>query len=306
MTKPKAVLVTGAAGFIGRRVAKALQARGYRVIGTDMQILQDDPGFEYFTADIRDTVRLSPVLAHGCDGIVHCGGISGPMVMVDNPAEVIDINIRGTGGLLGLARGFGLRRFVGLSSVSAYGDTGGRPVIDETTPLNATNAYGTSKAATDLLIQSYAQFYGLSAAALRIGWVYGPGRATDAIVQPVVRSAKGGPVFDLPEGGDHPIQFVHVEDVVDAILRVYEAQSLPSAVYNVNGAEIFTVRQICAMIAESCPKVRVTLGPGMMPRTEVHGRMDISRAERDLGWVPQVPFRDGLARYVDWLKDHPF
>lgn len=301
----KTVLVTGAAGFIGNRVAKALLARGHRVIGTDMLAPSQDPGFAFHVADIRDTLCLAPLIGKDCDSIIHCGGISGPMVLADNPAEVMDINIRGTGVLLALARSFGLRRFVGLSSVSAYGDTGPRDLVTEDAPLTASNAYGTSKAACDLMIQSYATHYGLSAAALRIGWVYGPGRATDAIIQPVVRSAKGGAAFEMPQGGDHPIQFVHAEDVVAAILTAFEAEALPSVAYNINGNEIFTVRQICDMIAETCPGARVALGDGMMPLAEVHGRMDISRAEDELNWAPQVQFREGLANYVNWLKDHP-
>ncbi|MES2666145.1 MAG: NAD(P)-dependent oxidoreductase [Pseudomonadota bacterium] len=298
------VLVTGAAGFIGRRIADALVARGHRVIGTDVHPPAQPTGFEVYQADVRDTTRHAPVVA-GCDAIVHCGGISGPMVLADNPAEVVDINIRGTAGLLALARGVGLRRFVGLSSVSAYGNTGTRQVVDEDTPLTATNAYGTSKAASDLLIQSYAGNYGLSAAALRIGWVYGPGRVTDALIQPMVRSARGQPC-DLAAGGDHALQFVHVEDVVSAALAALAVETLPSAVFNINGADMLTVRQMAAMIARHYPGVRITLGPGLLPDTDVQGRMDLTRAARDLGWTPAVDFAGGLAAYVDWLKAHPF
>lgn len=174
-----------------------------------------------------------------------------------------------------------------------------------TPPLTATNAYGTSKAASDLLIQSYAGNYGLSAAALRIGWVYGPGRVTDALIQPMVRSAKGQPCC-LAAGGDHALQFVHVEDVVRAALAALAVETLPSAVFNINGADMLTVRQMAAMIAQHYPAVQVSLGPGLLPDTDVQGRMDLTRAARDLGWTPAVDFAGGLAAYVDWLKAHPF
>lgn len=299
-----AVLLTGAAGFIGRRIGQALSEKGVKVIGTDV-VAPEDLGFECHRADVRDLVRHASLLARGCDSIIHAGGISGPMVLPDNPAEVMDINIRGTGGLLALAHGLGLRRFVGLSSVSAYGSTPGLEVVDETAPLTASNAYGTSKAASDLMIQSYASDYGLSAVALRIGWVYGPGRMTDAIIQPVVRSATGA-VFDLPEGGDHPIQFAHVTDVVAAVLAAHGAESLPAAAYNVNGAEVLTIREICALIAARRPGVRMNIGSGPLPGNERQGRMDLSRIARDLGWAPQIGFAEGLAAYLDWLAEHPF
>lgn len=308
MTNPTSakgvVLLTGAAGFIGRRIGQALTARGWRVIGTDVAVA-DDPGFAVHRADVRDTVRHAGLLAEGCDGIIHAGGVSGPMVMSDNPAEVMDVNFRGTTSLLALARAFGLRRFVGLSSVSAYGTTTGLDVVDETAPLIATNAYGTSKAASDLAIQSYAGTYGLDAVALRIGWVYGPGRVTDAIIQPALRSARGGPAFEMAEGGDHMIQFVHVDDVVEAVLATYLAERPSFAAYNVNGAEAHSVRDICALIATQRPDVKLRLGSGTIPGGEVQGRMDLSRIETDLGWQPRIGFAQGLRDYVDWLSEHP-
>ncbi|MGN7871262.1 NAD-dependent epimerase/dehydratase family protein [Paracoccus sp. 22332] len=300
----RAVLVTGAAGFIGHRITQALMDRGRRVIGTDVRAPSGDIGCDFYVADARDALRHAPMVA-GCDSIIHCGGISGPMVMTDNPAEVIDINISGTAGLLALARSFGLRRFVGLSSVSAYGDTPGRDLVDETAPLTATNAYGTSKAASDLLIQSHARSYGLSAVALRIGWVYGPGRVTDAIIQPAMRSSATAP-YVIAEGGDHLLQFVHVDDVVEAVLAAWAAEALPSAAYNVNGAEVLSVRDICRMVAERHPAARIEVGSGTLPGSDVQGQMDLSLAARELGWSPRVSFSQGLTDYVEWLKDHAF
>ncbi|WP_428928953.1 NAD-dependent epimerase/dehydratase family protein [Marinibacterium sp. SX1] len=298
------IYVTGAAGFIGRYLLPALIERGHEVIATDVAAPAEDPGCRFETADIRDNLRHAPLVAQ-CDTVVHCGGISGPMLMQDNPAEVLDINIKGTLGLLSLARSFGLRRFVGLSSVSAYGTTPDMAMAGEDTPLCASNAYGTSKAAGDHLIQCYAGEYGLSAAALRVGWVYGPGRATDAILQPCVRSARGEP-YAIPEGGDHRLQFVHVRDVVSAIIATVEAESLASSAYNVNGAETFTVREVVDMVKACLPDVSVEVGPGLLPGTDVQAPMDLSRAAHELGWTPQIGFAEGLAPYVDWLQEHPF
>ncbi|SNR53516.1 NAD-dependent epimerase/dehydratase family protein [Puniceibacterium sediminis] len=300
------VLVTGAGGFIGRHLVRALMDRGTPVIATDVGVLPPAAGVESYSADIRDTLRHAPAMAR-CGAVIHCGGISGPMLLADNPAEVIDINVRGTTGLLSLARDFGLRRFVGLSSVSTYGFTpdGGRPPVTEEAPLSASNAYGTSKAAADLILQSFATQHGLSATALRAGWVYGPGRVTDALIQPVVRSAHGER-YELSEGGDHLLQFVHVADVVQAILLALDAKTLPSPAYNIDGDEVLTVREIVRLIAALAPGTSASVGPGLLPGTEVQGRIETDKARRELGWAPAIPFGSGLADYVEWLKEHPY
>lgn len=268
------VLVTGAAGFIGRHLCAALA--GHEVVATDMA---DAP-------HVHDVRAIPRELMAGCDVVIHGGGVSGPMVLADRPAEVIDINVAGTARLLEMARDLGVGRFIGLSSVSVYGDADG--IVTEDAPLRATNAYGSSKAAADLLIRTYAR-YGLDTVALRIGWAYGPGRVTDALIQPVVR---GEPVA---AGGAHPLQFVHVDDVIRAV-QAAMTRGTSGAAYNIDGAEVLTVQQICAMIAD------VPVGPGLLPGVDLQGPMDLSAAARDLGWAPQVPFADGLADWVAALR----
>lgn len=268
------ILVTGAAGFIGRRLCAALD--GHEVIATD---LADAP-------HIHDVREIPAALVAGCDVVIHGGGISGPMVLADRPDEVIDINVRGTARLLEMARQAGVGRLVGLSSVAVYGDCAG--VVTENAPLRATNAYGSSKAASDILIRTYAA-YGLETVALRIGWVYGAGRTTDALVQPVVRGEA------VPVGGDHLLQFVHVDDVVRAVMAAM-TRGTPGAAYHVNGAEVASVRDICAMISD------VPVGAGLLPGVDVQGRVDLSAAARDLRWAPQVPLAAGIADWAAALR----
>lgn len=305
-SRKKAVLVTGATGFIGRRVIAALLQADRRVIATDVVGPRDhEPGCRFYVADVRDITRHTPVLAQDCDSIIHCGGISGPMLLEDNGAEVVDINVRGTAQLLSVAAELGLGRVVCLSSVSAYGDTPGFELVDETTPLSASTFYGTSKAASDLVLQTFARQRGLSAVALRIGWVYGPGRVTDAIIQPLVRSARGA-AYTLDAGAQQRLQFVHVEDVVSAILAAHDAADLPSPAYNINGSETVTVGEIFDLVARQLPAIRAQIGPGLLPGADQQGKMLLTAAARDLGWTPQISFVEGLKAYVSWLQDNPY
>lgn len=300
------VFVTGAAGFIGRRVLRALLERGDRVVATD--VAQPREGFgqelDFYVADIRDVTRHASVIARGCDRIIHCGGISGPMLLLDNPAEVLDINIRGTAQLLELASSLDIARFVSLSSVSAYGNTpAGMDVVDESAPLGASTFYGTSKAASDLVLQTYAARGLVDAIALRVGWVYGPGRMTDAIIQPIVRSANGAP-YHLEAGGDHLIQFVHIDDMVAAILAALDAKSHAQTAYNINGEQAVRVASIFDQVRRELPAIDAGVGPGLLPDTDVQGRMSIDAAARDLGWHPRISFEEGLSDNIAWLRRH--
>ena len=302
---PPHVVVTGAAGFIGRVVARKLIARGRRVIGTDVVRAPPGDGFAFVLADVRDVLKHAPLLTH-CDGILHCGGISGPMLGQDSPAEVFDINVRGTVQLLELARTFELRRFVACSSVSAYGHTDSDDPIDEDHRLRASTMYGTSKAAGDLAVQTFVARFGISATSLRIGWVYGPGRRTDGILQPMIRSGLDGGAYALERGADQRLQFVHVEDVAEALIAAFEAPSLPRPAYNINGTERLSIAQIAAVVQRRLPTARLAIGPGPLDDTDRQGPMLLDAAVRDLGWRPRIGFEAGVAVYVDWLRIDEF
>ena len=303
----KAVFLTGAAGFIGQRIMMALAARGEKVIATDVVSprIEIPNGVEFYPADIRDLVRHGPAIARS-GSLIHCGGISGPMLFADNPAELLDINIRGTTQLLSLAAAHGMRRFVSLSSVSAYGDTPeGMDIVDEGAPLRASTVYGSSKAASDIVIETYARNFGLSAVTLRLGWVYGPGRVTDAIIQPIVRSA-GGEAYVMTSGKSHRLQFVHIDDVVKAVLAAHDAPAPRQHSYNINGSDTVLVGEIRDMIAAQLPGVTATIGPGPIEGAETHGVMSIEAARRDLGWAPAIAFEEGLRIYVEWLRNNRY
>jgi UDP-glucuronate 4-epimerase len=300
------IIVTGAAGFVGNRIAQRLHAAARVVIGTDLAAPESGSGFVFVQADSRDIARHTALVADGCDGIIHCGGISGPMLARDNPAELFDINIRGSWLLLELARIFGLRRFILCSSVSAYGTTSNTQAVTEKEPLRASTAYGPSKAASDLLLQTYVAQHGVSAVALRLGWVYGPRRRTDGILRPMIRSAFDGTPFTLGEGADHALQFVHVDDVVDAVIAAFDAPAPARPAYNINGSAVMTLGVIAELVKDILPAAQIAVGAGLLPETDMQAPMSLDAARDDFGWQPRVALEDGLRGYADWLRTNRF
>ncbi|MGG5823086.1 NAD-dependent epimerase/dehydratase family protein [Falsiroseomonas sp. HW251] len=299
-----AILVTGAAGFIGHAVAEALHARGSRVVGTDA-VLPEDPAFAFVQADLADAAGLAAIVAaHDVDAIVHCGAISGPMLARDRPDLVVAVNIGGTTALLEQARRRGMARFVFCSSAQAYGDTGPAPV-GEDSPFNATDMYGASKAACDLVMRAYRVQHGLSALALRISYAYGPGRRTACAVRTMLADALAGRPTRLDWGCGHERAYLFRDDAVGGVIAALDAPASAQPFYNLASTEARTMDAIAADVRALLPQADIALGPGPNPLNYHRDTLDITAAARDLGWRPRFDLKTGLVAYLDWMKARP-
>jgi UDP-glucuronate 4-epimerase len=301
------ILVTGAAGLIGRRVVEKLLEHGRAVVACDRVPPPDAAPFDTVIAELTDPHRLHAVAASGLDGIIHCGGISGPMVGGDHPAGTVAINVGGTTSLLEIARLGRLRRFVYCSSISAYGSSppsAERVGIDA--PLAARDVYGASKAAGDLLVRVYARQHGVDGAALRIGFVYGPRRRTSSFLGTAIRDALDGRTTRVPDDGERPIQLVHVDDVADALIAAYDAERLEPRAFNVTGGGSLTVRALADLLRAQVPQARIEFGAARDAEANRPALLDLEETARVLGWRPRVALAEGIAGYVEWLRRHPF
>lgn len=290
------VLLTGASGLIGRYVHRMLRERGDKVVAID-RIAGDD----VLACDLSEVHRLHE-LGSGADAIIHCGAISGPMVARDNPYLIVQSNIVGTANVLELARVKGMRRVVYCSSVSAFGNTpAGLDLVPEDVVLKPTSVYGASKAAGEQLLEGYRQQHGVDSVSLRPGWVYGPGRTTDCAIRTMIEDAQAGRPTSFPFGRDFYRQYVHVQDVADAILLALDAKELPRRSYTINGGTYLTLGDVAAIVRKVLPSARIEMGPGGDPIDDVQARFDLSAAERDLGFRPRIGLEEGIRSYAGWL-----
>lgn len=306
MAERHAIMVTGAAGLIGAAVVERLRQAGRPVLAVDRVAPEDAAGLELAIAELTDVHRLNAMAATGLDGIIHCGGISGPMLGRDHPAGMVAVNVGGTVNLLEAARLFGARRFVFCSSIVAYGSTpAGLDVVGEGAPLTATDMYGASKAAADLLVRAYAAEHGLDARIGRIGWVYGPRRRTPSVVGRLLRAAVAGSPVTVEDDGAYPLQLVHVDDVVAALLTLYDAEGASGRAFNITGGTQTRLADLAAIIGAAVPGAEIRLTPGQHMSDVVQGRFSVAALEA-LGWRPQVGLADGIAAYAEWLRAHPY
>jgi len=163
------ILVTGANGFIGRAVASALVQQGRCVIGTDLSI-GNKTEFPVIAGDLRNRNALEIVMRESrVTAILHCGAVSGPMLARDDPELICRVNIEGTINVLECARTLGVSRVVFCSSCGVYGNAGPAPVGEDAS-FAATDIYGASKAAGDMLVRAYAAQHGVDGICLRV-WV---------------------------------------------------------------------------------------------------------------------------------------
>jgi UDP-glucuronate 4-epimerase len=298
-------LVTGATGLIGRHVLAKLKAQGRTAIGIDIATKPDHP--EVLAADLTDIHRLHAiVLERRVDAIVHCGAVSGPMVMIDNPYGIVQANVVGTANVLELARVHKMRRVVFCSSTSAYGPT--VPPVDEAvglpeeTALRPSSVYGSTKVAGEQLLAAYRQQHGLDAVAIRLSWVYGPGRTTECVIRTIIENAIADRPTKMPWGGNFPRQFIHVSDAVDALMAALDADACPTSVYTATGGTFLSLGDIAGLTAGLLDRSDVELADGPDPLDDYQHRFDISAIARDLGFKPKLSLEEGIGGYIGWLK----
>ncbi len=290
------ILLTGAAGLIGRALHRRLLDRGDTVVAIDRI------GSEgIHVCDLTEVHRLHE-LGAAATAALHCGAISGPMVARDNPHLIVQSNIVGTANILELARIRRMRRVVFLSSVSAYGNTPeGVDPVPEDVVLSPTSVYGASMVAGEALVAGYQRQHGLDAVSLRPSWVYGPGRTTACAIREMIEDAQAGRSTHFAFGRDFFRQYVHVEDVADAILLALDASGLRQSAYTITSGDHRTLGEVAGIVRKVLPSVEITMEPGRDPIDDVQARFDISAAQSDLGYKPRIALEDGIRSYAEWL-----
>jgi len=297
---PQRIMVTGAAGLVGRAVCRQLQARGDEVIAIDRVGGAGIDGGTVTECDLGNVHRLHALGGPGLSGVIHCGAYSGPMVARDNPVSMVQVNIVGTANMLELARIHGARRFVFCSSTSAYGNTPPAPVKEDVVMVPA-SLYAASKVASEQLVAAYAQQYAVDGASLRLSWVYGPHRTTDCMIRTMLTDAMSGRPTRIAFGDDFYRQYIYVEDAAAALLAALDAPSLPRRTYNITGDSRLTLGEVAEIVRRVLPAADIELARGPDPLDEVQERFDISAAAADLGYRPRYDIEAGIRAYADWL-----
>jgi len=312
-------LVTGARGFAGAWLARGLLERGDEVVALDrsplaagrssaLELLGLSDEVEELEGDLRDGEALARAV-NGAEAVFHLAAQTLVGVAASDPAETLDVNVRGTWLLLEACRREGAGRVVVASSDKAYGAQHELPYREDQ-PLLPSAPYEASKAAADLIARSYWGSHGLPVAVTRFANLYG-GADTNwsrLIPEAVCAALDGRPPL-LRSDGSPRRDLLYVTDAVAAYLAIADALGAGAGrgeAFNAGGGEPHSVGEVVATIAELsgtgvAPEV---LGPAN-PSGEIDSQwVDASKLAALTGWAPRVGLREGLGLTIEWFREH--
>lgn len=303
----KSILVTGANGLIGYDVVKQLAGAGRKVIAVDRTVSEvASLTANAFALEIGDQHRLHELAARfQIDAIIHCGGVSGPMLGRDNPAALFNTNVGGTIDVAEVARQRTLLgdtcRLLFCSSLTVYGNQP-QDDIRESNPLLTRQCYAASKVAGEAVVLSYAEEHNVDAIVLRIAGVYGPRRKTACVLRLMIDNALQGNPTHLPYGQGFPRQWVHVDDIVSGLILALDVDAPSERVFNLSGGINPTIDEAVDIIRAAIAGADIKLDPGPDPEDITLGLLSIDAARRELGFVPKVSLKDGIHRLIQSIK----
>ena len=288
------VLVTGASGFLGSAVMPRLLQAGHHAIGLD-PVPTPDATCPHIIGDLSDREWLGELLHRkSVTHVMHCGGVSGPMVLADDPARVMDINVTGSLNLLQAALASEVKTFIYCSSVSAVGNFYEKVPIDDNYPLRPTGTYGCAKAAVDMVLRGLWRRVPLDLCSLRFTGIYGPGRRTRFVVDDIVAAAVGGGPAAVEPTTDWP--YIYVDDAADAAVAACFSARRRQLFYFIAYPEQVTLEDLAAAAGNGKPVQLVV--DDKAPRA-ARGPLDIGPAQRDFDFAPNVDHRMGIRRMVE-------
>ncbi|GLK53984.1 UDP-glucuronate 4-epimerase [Methylopila capsulata] len=327
-----AILVTGAAGFIGHHVARALLARGEEVIGLDdlnpyyppqlkrdrLAALAQAPGadrFHFVEADIADHEAVDAAVAgRPVDRIIHLAAQAGVRYSIENPRAYARSNLVGHLNLLELARRLEVGHLVYASSSSVYGGNDALPFSVDDAVARPVSLYAATKGGGELMSESYSHLYRLPMTGLRFFTVYGPWGRPDMAVWLFTDAILAGRPIRVFNGGDMRRDFTYVDDVVAGVLAALDrpppddgapkpgGSRAPHSLYNIGNSRSEQLLTLIALIEAASGREAVRVFEPMQPGDVKDTFADITATTRDLGWSPTTSLERGVATFVPWFR----
>lgn len=326
---PRRLLITGGAGFIGSNLTRGLLAAGTGEYALEAVVVLDalthaghlanlpgaaaDPRFTFVHGDICDRALVTQVFAeHAIDAVFHLAAESHVDRSIESADVFVRTNITGTFTLLDVARrawaGAPDRRFVHVSTDEVYGALGETGTFSETTPYAPSSPYAASKAASDLLAQSYVKTHGLPVVITNCCNNYGPNQLPEKLLPLMISNAVEGKPLPVYGEGKQIREWLHVEDHCAALWAAM-TRGTPGESYNLGSGEelsnLVLVERLADLIDGELARAPGTTRALIRFVTDRKGHdfryaIDASKARRELGWQATRSLSTGLVDTVRW------
>jgi UDP-glucuronate 4-epimerase len=326
MMSDQAILVTGAAGFIGFHVARRLLAEGRAVVGLDnlnnyydpalkqarLDILRGEPRFAFERIDLADRASMERLFAkHRFPRVVHLAAQAGVRHSIEQPHAYSDANLEGFVNVLEGCRRHGCGHLVYASSSSVYGANTKLPFSVGDKTDHPVSLYAATKKANELMAYSYSHLYRLPVTGLRFFTIYGPWGRPDMAIFMFTKAILEGKAIKLFNHGRMRRDFTYIDDVSNVVLKIVdlapragEAGVAPAQVYNVGNRRPEDLMHVVKVMEKELGREAVKELLPMQPGDVMETFADIGDLARDVGFKPQTSIEDGVRSFVSWYRDY--
>jgi UDP-glucuronate 4-epimerase len=322
----QAILVTGAAGFIGFHVARRLLTGGLAVVGLDnlnsyydpalkearLDVLRRQPRFAFEQIDLADRASMERLFAqHRFARVVHLAAQAGVRHSIDHPHAYVDANLEGFVNVLEGCRHHGCGHLVYASSSSVYGANTKLPFSVGDKTDQPISLYAATKKANELIAHSYSHLYRLPVTGLRFFTVYGPWGRPDMAIFLFAKAILEGELIKLFNHGKMRRDFTYIDDVSNVVVEIIdripaggEAGRAPARIYNVGNHRPEDLMHVVAVLEKELGREAVKEMLPMQPGDVMETFADIDDLVRATGFRPQTSIEDGLRNFVAWYRDY--
>lgn len=321
----QAILVTGAAGFIGYHLCMRLLEHGMRVFGADNVNSYYDPSlkrarlnelapFEKFTfleGNLADEGFAQHLFVEAKpDVVVHLAAQAGVRYSIENPRAYIESNVIGFFNVLEQVRYHPVKHFLYASSSSVYGNRDKTPFSVEDRVDQPISLYAATKKSNELFAYTYSHLYGVPATGLRFFTVYGPFGRPDMAYFKFTKSILEGRPIDVYNGGDMLRDFTYIDDVTACLEQMLfsppkpDNTGAPNAVYNIgNHNPVKLIDFIGAIELALGKRAQLNFLP-MQAGDVAKTYADIESTQRDFGFEPKTQIKEGLQQFANWYLSY--
>jgi UDP-glucuronate 4-epimerase len=330
------ILVTGVAGFIGFHTARALLARGDKVVGLDnmsayydvnlkqarLAQLAPHDRFSFVRGDLADKKTIDELFdKHRPPRVIHLAAQAGVRYSLTHPGDYVQSNLVGFSNILEACRHNQVEHLVFASTSSVYGANTRLPFRVHDNVDHPLSFYGATKKSNELMAHSYAHLFRLPTTGLRFFTVYGPWGRPDMALFRFVRQILADQPIDVFNEGHHARDFTYIDDVVGCVIRIVDkvpqsnpawsgdhpdpsTSSAPYRLYNIGNHRPVQLMDFIACVemalGRKAKKNFLPLQPGDVPTTYA----DVADLKAEVGFEPDTPIEEGVRRFVAWYRDY--